>query len=176
MRFHVGLFRRPTPQGHTPFASSAMADESSELWAAMGMPMAFGKKAKAKNAGTHNFDQMKRAEVRLKLTEGRTLIDTRTQQPSEPSSSRAVNIQDSNSVIDVPPPSNSEEVAGPSRPVNDDAEDEGEDSGFEEEDARFSGAEFPISHELILKDHTKVSAIPRTDSLTELDRWCRPWL
>ncbi|KAG8931725.1 hypothetical protein FRC01_000927 [Tulasnella sp. 417] len=122
--------------------------EDADLWAAMGMPMTFGKQKKAKTV-QRNFDQSRREEEpSLPANSKLPPVPSgpggpSTSGPSWPTPAARSTSQDS----DEPGPS-----APPPQPT---AEDEDEDSDFADEDEP-AEALFPVSHELLLQDHTKV--------------------
>ncbi|KAG8879811.1 hypothetical protein FRB97_001381 [Tulasnella sp. 331] len=121
-----------------------MADDQ-ELWAQMGMPMNFGKQAKKKSI-PRNFEQTKRSEANIPT------IGSSTEDPGEeitssagPSGAHTVDVDMSTSTT--------QNTLG----VAKDDGDGGEDSDFAEEEPEFdSGESLPITHEVLLKDHSKV--------------------
>ncbi|KAG8917056.1 hypothetical protein FRC00_014102, partial [Tulasnella sp. 408] len=122
--------------------------EDADLWAAMGMPMTFGKQKKAKTV-QRNFDQSRREEEPSLPPNSRLPpvasgpAGPSTSGPSQPAPAAPSTDED----LDEPGPS--------ARPPQATAEEEDEDSDFAEDDEP-AEALFPVSHELLLQDHTKV--------------------
>ncbi|KAG8993420.1 hypothetical protein FRB90_000711 [Tulasnella sp. 427] len=122
--------------------------EDADLWAAMGMPMSFGKQKKSK-AVQRNFDQSKREEeLSLPANSKLSPVPPGPREPSTAGPSRPT----------AAAPSSSRDLDGPGPsappPAADDNEED-EDSGFEDEEESAENL-FPISHELVLQDHNKV--------------------
>ncbi|KAG8999402.1 hypothetical protein FRB94_006182 [Tulasnella sp. JGI-2019a] len=120
-----------------------MADDQ-DLWAQMGMPMSFGKQAK-KKAIPRNFEQTKRSEADTPV------IFTSMDDP-DGKINTAAGLSGSHATGEVPSGS-----ATPNIPESMKQEDDGEDSDFAEEEPEFdAGDTFPVTHEVLLKDHSKV--------------------
>ncbi|KAG8961628.1 hypothetical protein FRC03_005138 [Tulasnella sp. 419] len=132
-----------------------MSDDAA-LWAAMGMPMSFGKQTKKKAVST-NFDKMKRADAGAAgpSTEPPVeemavhALETRTKGPSKPHNF-APSQNDDEPDVGPPPPRQGDYESRSGSSDDDDDEDDDEEDGPSSKDM------FPISHEVVLKDHTKV--------------------
>lgn len=119
-----------------------MAEEDVDMYAMMGIPMAFGKQAKKKVDVTARFDKTKRMDA-----------------PAAAATSALVKDGDDDGVL----------ASGAQRKKDgeqaQDGEDEEEDEGDDDdgdvdaEDGLADEHSFPISHEIKLKDHTKVRYI-----------------
>ncbi|KAI0786018.1 transcription factor [Abortiporus biennis] len=121
-----------------------------DVFAAMGIA-GFGKKTKQRQLDPKRFDKNRREEVCVHITSIEAQPHTEKQPQAGPSASSKPSIAEE-------PEFDPEDDYGPPPPLHTDgkaAEEQGEPE-FEGDDEDEDLSDFPVTHELILKDHTKV--------------------